>query len=294
MRIHMAGSPTNFCNIWEATAHDGKVIRAANHTRNLYVGGKLYRGVPLKPSQLSQVTGLSPDNAEVTAVFARGQITEDDVLARRWSNARVVYETRNYLNTALGWGERMTGYVGEVTTQRGLFVAEIRGLTQLLQQETGDLYSEDCRADRLGDNRCRQPLAAYTHGLTVAEVRSQSEFRVVVASNNVWGAAAPPDSYFPRGWVEWLTGRNAPLEMDVKAEVSAGAPAGSFWLTLFLPMSRPIAVGDMLLGIRGCDRKRETCKTFVNHDNPSGTNIENFQGEPDVPGEREVFKFPDS
>jgi hypothetical protein len=50
----------------------------------------------------------------------------------------------------------------------------------------------------------------------------------------------------------------------------------------------------MLLGIRGCDRKRETCKTFVNHDNPSGTNIENFQGEPDVPGEREVFKFPDS
>ena len=51
------------------------------------------------------------------------------------------------------------GYLGEViSTQSGMFTAELRGLVQRLAQKVGDLYSADCRAD-LGDSKCKIPLA---------------------------------------------------------------------------------------------------------------------------------------
>jgi hypothetical protein len=67
------------------------------------------------------------------------------------------------------------GWLGEVEAgDDGAFRAELRGLTQALQQRTGELYSPECRAD-LGDARCRVSIeparvareAAYAVGQVV-------------------------------------------------------------------------------------------------------------------------------
>ena len=46
------------------------------------------------------------------------------------------------------------GTIGELKSGRNTYTAELRGMTQALQQEVGRLYTPSCNVD-LGDNKCR-------------------------------------------------------------------------------------------------------------------------------------------
>ncbi len=85
--------------------------------------------------------------------------TERDIRAGVWDYAEVRIFLVNWANLALGEIKQRRGRLGEVViNDDGTFRAELRGLTQLLQQAVGELYSPECRAD-LGDSRCKVPIA---------------------------------------------------------------------------------------------------------------------------------------
>ena len=82
--------------------------------------------------------------------------------------------------------------------------------------------------------------------------------------------------YFTYGLVTWLTGANAGYSMDVR-QFTPGL------VTLALPMSYPIAVGDTYTIVAGCDKTAATCKTRYG-------NLMNFRGEPFVPGTDAILR----
>lgn len=92
-----------------------------------------------------------------------------------------------------------------------------------------------------------------------------------------------PNDWWRLGLVEWLTGINTGLKMDIK---SHGTTGGEF--TLFEPMRLGIAVGDVFLATAGCDKFRDTAHGCVN----KFRNIMNFRGFPDVPGNDQLLFVP--
>jgi uncharacterized phage protein (TIGR02218 family) len=152
--------------------------------------------------------------------------------------------------------------VGAVT-----FVAELRGISEALQQHQGQLCSPSCRAI-LGDSRCNVNLTSFSFNATINVVTSGGIF----TANALTQAAG----YFTGGEIQWLTGANAGLKREIK-EFS------NKQIILALPMPYALQVGDTFKAVAGCDKIFSTCKTKFN-------NVNNFRGEPHVPGTDAIMK----
>lgn len=90
------------------------------------------------------------------------------------------------------------------------------------------------------------------------------------------------DGWFNEGSAIFETGKNAGTAMEVK-----GWKADTRQLELFLSMPNPVKAGDYLSVYPGCDKSRICCAAIFK-------NIKNFFGTPDVPGQDELFRYPDS
>lgn len=349
---HLASDVLTVATLWKIVRTDGQVFGFTDHDQDLTVDGLTYASTGGHTSSaIVWSDDLSTSNQEVTAVFDSSAINAQDVAAGLWDYAAVTLYLVNYQDLSAGVLPLTTGLLGQVTTKRGQFVAELRGLAQLLSQEVGSLYSATCRA-QLGDARCTVNLApltvngtvtsvtnnrvfgdtsltqtgptvAYTSGsypipssnprtitplipqggswvsdigvvntqtgvaLTkVASSPSQGQYAVTagVYTFSSLDSAKPmaisfnyAQGYFTYGLVTWLTGANAGYRMDVR-QFSPGV------VTLALPMTYPIAVGDTYSIVAGCDKTAATCKARY-------ANLVNFRGEPFIPGTDAVLRI---
>jgi len=253
------------------------VILATDHTRKLTFNSETYTPRVLLPTRFSRSDGLKPDNAELIHILQAGGVTETELRAGRWDYARWEFMTVNYLDLSMGVAQHAKGRFGEFRIDNGRFVAELRALSQPLSQPLGQIVSSLCDARQLGDDRCGQPLDNYMHD---ADVTTSSGLTITV---NLSPAKA--DGYFQYGLFRFRSGNNRFYEREIKNN------AGNV-ITLQRPFPLTITAGDDVTLIAGCVRTIEACKTFVNPDNPSGTNVENFQGSPFSPGSS-VYRFPE-
>ena len=88
------------------------------------------------------------------------------------------------------------------------------------------------------------------------------------------------DGYYDGGLISWETGANAGRRQEVKSWVSGA-------LTLFQRPVFPVASGDRFTLFPGCNKIRSTCKAKF-------SNILNFRGEPDVPGQDAYYTTPNA
>lgn len=173
---HLAGDVLTVATLWNIVRTDGAVFGFTDHDQDLTVGGLTYRSTGgYTSSAIVWSNDLATSNQEVTAIFDHASITAADVAAGLWDDAAVSLYVVNYANLSMGTLALTTGVLGQVTLQRGKFVAELRGLAQLLSQEIGSLYSPTCRA-QLGDARCQVPLAPLTFTGAVTSVISNRKF----------------------------------------------------------------------------------------------------------------------
>lgn len=255
------------------------VIRVTDHTRKLTFEAEEYTPLPMIPTRFSRSSGLRPDNAELTHVLTAGGVTEADIVGGRWDYARFEFITVNYLDLTMGVAQRAKGRFGEFKVDNGRFTAELRSLSQPLSQEIGDVVGSLCLARRLGDLRCGQPLDSYMHSTTISSVTSALVLVVGLSP-------AKADDYFEYGSIYFTGGDNKFYEREIKSNVGNT-------ITLHRPFPFTPQAGDAVTLIAGCNRTKAKCLTFVNANNPSGTNIENFQGFPDVPGNTKVLRYPE-
>ena len=272
LKTHYGNEVRTTCNSWKLTPADGGVMGFTDHEAALVISGVSYQPAScFARSAISARADLSVDTTDVTALLDSVTITEADLIAGVYDNALIEQFSVNWQD--LTQGTVMLGYgrLGNVTTHRGTFRAEVRSLSQNLQQTIGERYSRYCRAD-LGDARCGVNLAAFTVTGTITAVTSNQVFTD--------SSRAEAAGYFSYGLLTWTGGNNTGLGMEVKAFAS-----GAF--TLFDAMPRAVQVGDIYSVYAGCNKLLATCGGKF-------SNVVNFRGEPHIPGIDEAVRYPDA
>ncbi len=160
MAAHLAGSVTTLATCWRVQRTDGVVYGFTDHDRDLTLSGLSYRAATgYQRSAIASRADLSVDENELTGILDAAEITEADLRAGLWDGAEVRIFLVNHRDPTMGDLKLRRGRLGEVVVNDdGTFRAELRGLSQALQQTIGEQYTPECRAD-LGDGRCRVPIA---------------------------------------------------------------------------------------------------------------------------------------
>ena len=259
---------TTLARCWKLARRDGVVMGFTDHDRDLVIDAVTYRaGTGFTSSEAASRFDLSVDGAEISGALADDSLTDADLAAGRYDAAQV--ET-----WLVDWSEpslkvlTARGTLGEVRREGQAFTAELRGLADLLSQQSGRLYTAKCGAD-LGDIRCKVDLTdpALRGTGAIAAVDGTSIF---VAS----GLDGFADMWFSAGHLTWSSGANAGLSIEVKQHRLV---AGHARLTLWQAMPEPIAIGDSFAVTAGCDKRFATCRANF-------ANTDNFRGFPQIPG----------
>ena len=263
---------TNIVMCCKLSLTDETVFGFTSNTEELFIDSIHYKPRTLVSiSNIETSNNLAVDNLDITGVLDSLDIREEDILAGKYDFAEIEIFSVNLPDIRQKTIQRR-GWLGEVTIRAGQFVAEVRGLTQKLQCNIGELYSPSCRAI-FGDDRCKANPNMYLHIESVEKVGKDRQVFIAEPSGEV-----PAEDYFASGKVKWLKGKNKDLEQEIKKSQNR-----QFILTL--PMLYPIEKGDMFIATPGCDKSFSTCCNKYN-------NAINFRGEPHVPGLDKVFATP--
>lgn len=186
LAAHLAGPVTTLSTCWIITRRDGRVFRFTDHDQDLAFEGETYAArFGYARSALTSDAQLSVDNLDIDGIFDDEAISEAEMRAGLFDFAEVSIFLVNWTDPSMGSLRLRRGWLGEVTlSEQGSFRTELRGLTQALQQEIGEIYSAECRAD-LGDGRCKVAIAppeiAREHAYGVGDV-----VRVPVVADPAW------------------------------------------------------------------------------------------------------------
>lgn len=263
------------CNAAKVMCANGTVWGLTDARVAFVYGGVTYS--PLNGIDVSTVTqgsGTSPGSMEFVTIETAllSQITQADLQAHVYDNARVLLFEIDYANPSAG-----PAIIDRYIITRAEFHDTNSRLTLestmiRLKVATGRSLGSSCDVLKFGDIRCdpsQTIRAARSFSRTVSAVIDNFTFQVS-------GDSQPAD-YYSFGEAIWTSGANAacpPGEVKKHFVPSAGVCE----IILRDPMGYPVSVGDVVTLVFGCDRRYATCQSVTNASNPSGTNIENFQG----------------
>lgn len=267
---------TTLAHAWKLTRRDGVVLGFTDHDRDLVLDGVTFRsGTGFMASEVADRFDLSVEAAEIAGALDDEVLSEADLAAGRFDAAGIETWLVDWSDVSL---RVLTarGTLGEVKRDGAAFVAELRGLADLLSQESGRLYTAKCSAD-LGDGKCRVDLGnpAWRGVGHVSALSGASMFSAA-------GLDGFADGLFSAGRLSWTSGVNAGVSCEIKQHrLSAGAVRLSLWQRT----SEPIAEGDAFVVSAGCDKVFATCRDRF-------ANADNFRGFPQIPGNDFVISYP--
>jgi uncharacterized phage protein (TIGR02218 family) len=269
LAAHLAGEVTTLATCWRLERADGWVRGFTDHDRELVVDGLTYvASTGFLPSAIKTASDLSVDNLDVDGFLDDAALRAEDLIAGLFDGARIEVFIVNWADLGQGRLLLRKGFLGEIKRADQRFSAEIRGLSNRLQQTAGKLYSRLCRVD-LGSSECGVALGPRTDTYAVTQVIAADTVRIVTARAT---------GFFTFGKATFMSGANAGAVNEVLLHDGQT-------IRLFVPMPRPIVVGDQIVLVAGCDKTPETC-------NAKFANILNFRGEPHIPGNDKVFSYP--
>jgi uncharacterized phage protein (TIGR02218 family) len=265
----LAGEVTSLAFCWRLERRDGAALGFTSHDRDLFVGGFRYRAAPgIKPSAIELSDGFAAELLSVSGALTSDAIRGEDLLAGRWDGAAVRLFLADWRDPQGETVPLARGELGEVRLSGAGFETELLGPAAVLERAAVEETSPECRA-RLGDRRCRVPLAARTRIVRVTAASGEAV--------SVSGAAAGDDIY-GYGRLRWIGGANSGLE-------SAILRSDGQVLTLREPPPFAVAAGDLVEIVEGCDKRFETCGARFG-------NALNFRGEPHLPGMDLLTRYP--
>ncbi len=265
---HLRTGTTTLCWCWRLTRRDGVTFGFTDHDQALTFDATTYEACAgFTASDIKDGVGLSVDNLEVTGALSSATLTDDDLAAGRYDDARVEIFRVNWQDTDQRLLMR-SGSLGEVRRSGASFAAEIRGLQHYLQQPKGRLFQLTCDAD-LGDARCTVDLETPAFKATATVLAMLTPRRFTVS-----GLSSYAHEFFSRGLAVFVTGPAAGTKIEVKTHANA---AGVVTVELWTDAEGPPGAGDTFTITAGCDKRIETCKARF-------ANAINFRGFSAMPG----------
>lgn len=258
---------TKIARAWAISRRDGLVLGFTDHDGELTFAGIRFRpDAGLTAQAVVQGAGLSVDNTEAIGALSDGAIEERDIIAGRWDGA----ELRQW---EVDWSDPtqyrliFRGHLGAVTRGGGAFKAELRGLSEPLNQPVGRVFHPRCSAI-LGDAACKVNMNR--PGLSGEGVITSIEGgRFQLA-----GLAGFDDRWFERGRLLVISGAAAEIGGHIKND--RATPNGGREVDLWTQTGIMPAVGDRVTLFAGCDKSVENCRLKFR-------NFPNFRGFPHLP-----------
>lgn len=267
---HLAQDVTSLATCWRLTRRDGVMVALTSHDRDIVVDGITYRADGgLSATAVRETGDLAIDNMEIEGVLASTDLPALDLADGRFDGARVEVFLVNWQMPDGGKLTIQNGTLGRITQKDGVFQAELRGLTDKLSRRITESYSAGCRAE-LGDRRCKRSLNAFRKTADVITVLQDNRFSASLSGD--------PDGFYDFGKIRWHLGANGGLVSEVR-RYEAGV------VRLFQAPPAPIAPGDVFTITAGCDKTLSTCRDKFD-------NVENFRGDPFVPGADALLDYP--
>lgn len=262
LKAHFQGNLLTITTMWRITRTDGTVMGFTAHDKDLIYDSVTYKAATgFNPSDVALKNDFSVSNMDVTGLLDSEEITESDIMGGKYDYAEVLMFFVNYEDLTQGSLILQFGHLGQVELVKDQFTAEIRGISQNLQQIIGDTYGPSCRAI-FGDSKCGIDITSYTISSAVTSVLSK---QIIVSSG-----LTQDSSYFANGKISFTSGLNSGFSMEVKEFAS-----GEVVMAMAMPFT--ISVGDTFTIVAGCDKTFNTCRSTFN-------NSLNFRGEPYLPG----------
>lgn len=273
LRAHMALGTTTLALLVKLTRTDGfELAVTLDHDRPITFEGDNYLPtLGMVPSTIETSNQLSVDNLDARGALMAIGISEADIVAGLWDMCEVRVMRVNWADLSMGCEKIKRGNLGEISIGRNSFNNEVRGITQRLQQTIGDIVTPACKAD-LFDSRCKVVASEGVWKFSGVAVTGFSSARAFTAP-----ALTQDAGFFDGGLVTWTTGANAGLSKEIKAHTAGGA------LELVEPMPYAIAVSDQATFFAGCQKRDTDC-------NAKFSNIVNFRGFSQIPGQDQMFK----
>lgn len=190
-----------------------------------------------------------------------------------------LFATKNAGANAIVYFDNLTGYVLD-TSQSGALRADMQN----------DVYWECTTAGSAGSSTMNgnvdavvangtASFTARTAWTRAGRVLSSTGARTFIVEVDEDRAV---DAWFNGGTVYFESGDNAGAAMEVK-----GWDATTREIELFLSMPHNVKAGDLFSVFPGCDKSRISCAAIFD-------NVANFYGTPDIPGQDDMLRYPDS
>ena len=253
---------------WRVARRDGVTLGFTTHDNDLWFDGLLHRAAPgMVPSAIRRSADFEPDSADVQGALSHDSIAAGDLATGRYDSAAVLIGLVDW--ETLERHILYRGTIGTVAEEAGAFTATVQSRKAELQRDPVPRTSPSCRAAFCGQ------------GCTLSPVRYSKAARLLAfdtATNaaTLSGTLALTD--YVDGLLRWLDGPLAGTTMTI-----VGVSAGALVLDTPIDMVPPASSGVILR--EGCDRTLETCAARFGN----GTN---FQGEPYLPGNDLVTRYP--
>ena len=276
---HLQSGLTHVCQCWAVTRTDGVVLGFTDHDMALTFDGISFEADSgMTAKALSNTTGLSVDNTEAVGLLSAERITETDIAAGRYDNAEVVIWQVQWDNVDARQ-IRFRGTLGEITRNGAEFQAELRGLSEALNQPQWRSYLKTCSAV-LGDTACAVDVVSDARFVAEVEVdRATDGQRFSLATLVPFN-----DRWFENGILVGVNGVAAGLTALIKHDRLV---SGRREVLLWQPLRVAVSAGDQFQLVAGCDKRAETCRDKF-------ANLINYQGFPHIPGDDWLMAVPRS
>ena len=276
LKTHLLGGITTLCNVWEVTRRDGVFMGFTDHDQPLSFDNKTFRADSgMSALALQRSTGLSVDNTDALGALHDTSITTEDINAGRYDHAEVVAWRVNWADVT----QRVVmfrGHIGGMRSAAGAFQAEIRGLSDVLNQPIGRVYQKPCSAV-LGDTSCRFNMftPGYFFQGTAENIETQRIFFFSMSQSF-------EPNWFCSGHLEITSGAAKGLSGAIKRDYVKGS---SRVIELAEPLPIAVATEDYIRLVAGCDKRFSSCRLKFD-------NVINFQGFPDLLSEDYGMQHP--
>lgn len=262
-----AGPLTSLAFCWRVERRDGAGCALTSADRSVEHDGVRHDAAPgMMPAAIVRTGTLEAGSGEVAGAVTSGALAGADLAAGRWDGAAVTLSAVDWNDSDAAGMVLSRGEIGEVSVEGTSFSAELRGAAARLDAPVCPVTSPTCRAS-FGDAQCRVDLAGRSVRAAVVAIGDDA-----VTIDHV------AEGRFLFGRLRWLSGANCGI-----STVIWGCSGSQLRLRELAP--HPIARGDRVELREGCDKTIATCGTRFG-------NVPNFRGEPHVPGNDLLTRYP--
>lgn len=279
MQADLDSGQTTHCFCWKITRNDAIVMGFTDHDKDLVFDNITYKAAEgFSASTIKATSMFNVDDMETIGALSSSAITEADIAAKKYDNAAVIVYRVDWADVTKRV-ELFTGFLGNVTRGKLFFKSEVRSLSTLLQQATGQVYQKTCNVD-LGNTKCGINLESNPEFIKTGVVSRALSRRLFVTTTPE--LLSRPTEWFSAGKLIWTSGANDGNVIEVKAHLLHNNTEA--WIDLWEAMPNVISSNDTFTIYVGCNKLVETCKTKFN-------NVVNFRGFPRMPGQDAIVQF---